>query len=329
MVMSQHFLLSSAAKTLSLALVFRMSDEVAEETFRRVRWAETNGAPVCPHCGGLAAYDCRRPNGASRFQCRACKKDFSITSGTLFASHKLPLRIYLAAIAIFCNEVKRKSMLAMSRDLAVSYKTAFVLCHKLREAMAEEMRGRVVGGEGKVAEVDGGYFGGYVKPANLKENRRDRRLLRNQTGKRKVVVIVRERGGNSVPAVFKTEAQATAFITRRVAKGTVVNADEAGSWDALHSRFEMQRINHEDAYSVDGACTNWAEEFFSRMRRAEIGHHHHIAGAYLLRYAQEASWREDHRRMSNGDQVHTVAALAMKRGASVDFTGYWQRHIAS
>ena len=81
--------------------------------------------------------------------------------------HKLPLRTYLAAIAIFCNEVKGKSALALSRDLDVSYKSAFVLLHKLREAMAEEMKGRIVGGDGKVAEVDGGYFGGYVKPANL------------------------------------------------------------------------------------------------------------------------------------------------------------------
>ena len=64
------------------------------------------------------------------------------------------------------NEVKGKSALAISRDLNVSYKCAFVLLHKLREAMAEELKGRVVGGEGKVAEVDGGYFGGYVKPAN-------------------------------------------------------------------------------------------------------------------------------------------------------------------
>ena len=102
--------------------------------------------------------------------------------------------------------MKGKSALALSRDLNVSYKCAFVLLHKLREAMAEELKGRVVGGEGKVAEVDGGYFGGYVKPANLKENRRDRRLARNQNGKRKVVVIVRERGGNSVPAVFKSRS---------------------------------------------------------------------------------------------------------------------------
>src|SRR5208337_5207307 len=120
------------------------------------------------------AYDCRRPNGAPRFRCKGCKKDFSITAGTLFASHKLPLRCYLAAIAIFCNEVKGKSALALSRDLNVSYKCAFVLLHKLREAMAAELKGRVVGGEGKVAEVDSGYFGGYVKPADLADKRKDR-----------------------------------------------------------------------------------------------------------------------------------------------------------
>ena len=81
--MSQHFLLSKAAKTLSLAQVFRMTDEEAETTFRRLRWPDTEGAAVCPHCGGLDAYDCRRKSGAPRFECKACGKDFSITSGTL------------------------------------------------------------------------------------------------------------------------------------------------------------------------------------------------------------------------------------------------------
>ena len=75
----------------------------------------------------------------------------------------------------------------------------------------------------------------------------------------------------------------------------------------------------QEAYSLDGACTNWAEAYFSRLRRAELGIHHHIAGAYLLRYAQESSWREDNRRVSNGDQVSRVA-LATKHGKSVDFT---------
>src|SRR5271167_892164 len=155
--MTQHFLLSRPARSLSLAQVFRMSDAEAEKAFAKLRWPQTAGAPVCPSCGGLNAYDCRRPNGAPRFRCRACKGDFSITSGTLFASHKLPLRAYLAAIAIFCNEVKGKSALALSRDLGTAYKAAWVLLHKLREAMAEEMKGRTLGGEGKIAEVDGGY----------------------------------------------------------------------------------------------------------------------------------------------------------------------------
>jgi transposase-like protein len=324
----QHFLLSKAAKTLSLAQVIRLSDVEAEATFRKIRWAATEGNPVCPKCEAAKPYEYRRETGTVCFECRECKAHFSITSGTLFASRKMPLRAYLAAIAIFCNEVKGKSALALSRDLCISYKAAFVLLHKLREAMAAELKGRVVGGEGKIAEVDGGYFGGYSKPANFRENRRDRRLLRNQTGKRKVVVVVRERGGNSVPAVFKSEAKAMAFLRAHVAKGTILNADEAGSWEELHKRYEVRRINHEEAYSLDGACTNWAEEFFSRMRRAEIGHHHHIAGAYLLRYAQEASWREDNRRVPNGDQVSRLTGLALTQKPSVDFSGYWQRHVS-
>lgn len=322
----QHFLLSRKAKSLSLAQVFRLTDAEAEQMFREVRWTETQGQAVCPHCGGLDPYECRRPNGSLRFRCQACAKDFTVTSGTLFASHKLPLRAYLAAIAIFCNEVKGKSMLAMSRDLGLSYKAAFVLCHKMREAMSEEMKGRMIGGEGREASVDGAYFGGYVKPANIKEDRKDRRLWQNKSGKRKCVVIVRERDGKSLPAVFRTEAQALNFIRARVAKGTVINADESNAWNDLHARYEMKRINHEEAYSLNGACTNDAEGFFSRLRRAETGHHHHIAGAYLLRYAQEASWREDNRRVPNGDQVQRVATLAMMRKPSVDFSGYWQRH---
>jgi hypothetical protein len=109
-----------------------------------------------------------------------------------------------------------------------------------------------------------------------------------------------------------------------------LNADESASWNDLHARFEMLRVNHEQAYrGDDGACTNQAELFFSRMRRAEIGHHHHVAGPYLLRFAQEMAWREDNRRMSNGEQFNRLAGLALKPGKSVDFTGYWQRHVTA
>ena len=324
--MAQHFLLSARARTLSLAKVLRMSDAETEATFKAIRWPDTAGKPVCPHCGCPTCYEARRPSGQLRLRCKACRKDFSLTSGTLFAFHKLSLQTYLAAVAIFCNEVKGKSALALSRDLDVQYKTAFVLSHKLREAMATEVRGYKLGGEGKVVEVDGAYFGGYIKPANHKENRRDRRLAKNQNGKRQVVVVIRQRDGMVMPAAFKTEGSALAYIRNHVAAGTEVHADDAAGWDALHGHYVVKRINHQLTYSDGIACTNGAESFFSRLRRAENGHHHHIAGAYLARYAQESAWREGHRRDDNGAQMRGVVGLAMRARPSVDFCGYWQRN---
>ena len=147
---------------------------------------------------------------------------------------------------------------------------------------------------------------------------------RQQSGKRKAVIIVRERGGSNIPAVFRTEAQALSFIKARVTKGTTVHADASPNWDDRHAAFEMKRINHDVAYSQDGVCTNEAEEHFSRHPRAEAGHHHHIAGAYL-RFALEDAWRENNRRVGNGDQLRRLAKLATMKETSIDFVGYWQR----
>jgi hypothetical protein len=241
----------------------------------------------------------------------------------------LPIKSYLMAIAVFCNEVKGKSMLAFSRDLDVQYKTAFVLAHKLREAMASSVKALRIGGEGREAEIDGAYFGGHIRPENLAAERIDRRLAENRSDKRQVVVAMRERGGLTLAQVFPAETDAVAAIRQRIAKGTTVHADESAAWNPLHASFAMRRINHQDGYSIDGACTNGAESYFSRLRRGELGHHHHIAGPYLVRYAQEAAWREDLRRVSNGDQVHGVAGLAMRCRPSVDFCGYWQRARAA
>lgn len=88
----------------------------------------------------------------------------------------------------------------------------------------------------------------------------------------------------------------------------------------------MNRIDHGTAYKPSGGVyTNGAEEFFSRMRRAEIGQHHHVAGPYLVRYAQEAAWREDRHRVDNRRQVQAAMGLAMAAPMSVDRCGYWQR----
>src|SRR3954470_22435602 len=178
----QHFLLSAAARTLSLKAVFRMGEDKAYETFRQLRWPETEGEAVCPRCGCVETYDIATRR---RFKCVACYHQFSVTSGTIFASRKLSFTDLLAAIVIFVNGAKGVSALQVSRDLDVQYKTAFVLSHKLREAMAREQIGRQLNG---VVEIDGGYFGGHVKPENRKEDRKDRRLKAYQTGKRECVV---------------------------------------------------------------------------------------------------------------------------------------------
>jgi transposase-like protein len=316
---AQHFLLSAKARSLSLATVARMSDEEARETFKAIRWAANQGEPFCPSCGCLAVYSyVSRPI----FKCKGCDHQFSVTSGTIFASRKLPVRDYLLAIAIFVNGAKGHSALQLSRDLDCQYKTAFVMAHKIREAMGSDVHDEVISG---TVEVDGGYFGGYVKPANLKEHRRDRRRLENRSGKREVVVVMREREGTTRPFIVKSEADGLAIVQNVVSRDTVIHADEASHWDALHAGFDTKRINHSEAYSLDGACTNMAESYFSRLRRAEIGTHHHIAGPYLAAYANEMAWREDHRRIANGDQFRTVAGLAMSHGVSRVWKGYWQR----
>ncbi|CAH2605727.1 transposase (plasmid) [Rhodovastum atsumiense] len=327
--MAQHFLLSAAARSLSAAKVMRMSESGVVNVFLRLRWPETDGKPVCPGCGCMVCYACPRSPDRPRWRCKACHADFSITSGTLFAHHKLPLRTYLLSVVAFCNEVKGKSMLALSRELDVQYKTAFVLAHKMREAMASGTKAVRIGGAGREVELDGAYFGGHVRPKNLATDRVDRRLVKNQSGKRQVVVVMRERGGPTLVQVVPTEDAALPLIPQRIAKATVLHADESAAWNKLHARFPMRRINHQEGYSIDGACTNGAESYFSRLRRSELGHHHHIAGPYLLRYAQEAAWREDARRVSNGEQVHGVVRLALRCRPSVDFCGYWQRaHVA-
>jgi transposase-like protein len=124
--MAQHFLLSTAARSLSLATVARMSDEEARNTFQCIRWADTKGEPYCPKCGCFALYTYKTRH---LWKCKACNHQFSVTSGTIFASRKLPVRDYLLAIAIFVNGAKGHSALQLSRDLDCQYKTAFVLAH--------------------------------------------------------------------------------------------------------------------------------------------------------------------------------------------------------
>jgi transposase-like protein len=314
---SQHYLLSAKARTLSLTGIMRMSDDEAHATFQAIRWADNGGEPFCPRCECQIVYAMgTRP----LWTCKACRHQFSVTSGTIFASRKLPIRDYLAAIAIFVNAVKGISALQLGRDLDVQYRTAFVMAHKLREAVGEnQIKGELFG----EIEIEGAYFGGHVKPAN--EGRAARRA-KEDDGRRQSLVVARQRGGRTLPTVVGKESDAVPFIRAHVAPGSIVHADEAPGWDRLHANFEMRRINHSVAYSLDGACTNQAESFFSRMRRAELGQHHHISGKYLISYACEMAWKEDNRRVANGNQHKAVTGMALAHPVSRNWAGYWQRN---
>ncbi|HEV7311554.1 IS1595 family transposase [Sphingopyxis sp.] len=326
---SQHFLLSASARTLDLKRVARMSEEEAEDAFIALRYVETDGEPFCHHCQCAVVYRItrtvkNRKTGEIRkrrlFKCANCLKQFSATSGTIFASRKLELRDILFAIGLFANGAKGLSALQLSRDLNVQHKTAFVLAHKLREALgalqhAERLAGSV--------EIDGAYFGGYAKPATRKENRRDRRQLANQTGKRKCVTVMRERGGRTRPFIC-SELEGAKLAVNVIQPGSILYADESKSYDGLEAIFDTRRIDHSKSYAEGEVSTNHAESYHSRVRRSEQGVHHRIADK-LEAYANEMAWREDNRRKSNGEQFLTITAAGLHHPVSRQWKGYWQR----
>ena len=319
--MAQHFLLSPAARTLSLKAIMRMDDAEAFGVFQAIRFADNGGEPFCPKCGAVKVYTLAE--APIRWKCAACRRKFSVTSGTTFHSRKLPIREYLAVIALFTGGVKGVAALHMARDMNINPKSAFVLLHKLREAMgAVQTRPGELGG---TVEIDGMYTRGHYRQPNRKAERVDLRSLPED--RKQVVVVARERGlGRSLTWVVGKESDAVPMIRQAVASGTEIHADEAGGWNVLHASYPMKRVNHSVEFkSADDACTNEAESFFSRLRRSEMGIHHRISGRLLEAYARECSWREDNRRVANGTQWKWITAAALGHGKSERWTGYWHR----
>ena len=319
MTMKTNIKLKAASRTLSLKEVYQGGEDKAYDLFRKVRWPETDGDPVCPRCGCCDAYDI---STRRKFKCKACHHQYSVTSGTIFASRKLSFMDMLAAVLIIANAAKGVSAMQLARDLDVQHKTAWILAHKLREAMKSETSGFKLSG---IVEVDGAYFGGHIRPANRKEDRVDRRLSEHQTGKRRVVVALRQRKGRTLSFVVKQEADGVDLVSANVVRTTEVHADEASHWDTLHAMFPTLSINHSEAYSLNGVCTNQVESYFSRLRRMVAGQHHHVSARYLHQYAAHAAWVEDHRELSNGVMTGKAISLAMAHPISRQWKGYWQR----
>lgn len=320
--MSQSFSLSAAARTLSLRSIFEAGEEANYRTFCKLRWPQTSGEASCPSCGCLGAYEI---TSRRRFECSGCGSQFSVTSGTIFHSRKKSFTDLLAALCIVLNAAKGLSALQLARDLKCQHKSAWVLSHKMRQALASELANAKLAGE---IEIDGMYHGGKIRPANLKENRVDRRRAPLQTGTRRVVIALRARKGRTHTFIGKHEPEGVSIVRRVVSQGSTIIADEATHWDVLPFHYATQRINHSVAYSLDGISTNQVESFFSRLRRMIEGQHHYVSPQYLHQYAAHAAWLEDHRLMDNGAMVNRALGLSLNHPKSKEWCGYWQRKVA-
>lgn len=329
--MSQHFLLSAKARTLSVRKVFSMTDDQAFTLFRELRWG-TGEETGCPMCASVVKHYFIR--NRRQWRCKDCNHTFSVTSGTIFAFHKLPLKVYLGAIAIYSNAVKGISALQLSRDLGVQYKTAFVLAHKIRESLMEQRDDRQLSGE---IHMDGAYVNGYIRPKNKKEDRIDRRLAENQRPDKRCVLVMRQRGetaeneikgaNKTLTFVIKSENQAdvSKLATEFVKKGSMICADESNAYDVLHAKFDTRRVNHALEYRSDAGITNnLAESYFSRFRRMQYGQTHKFGNLYLASYANEAAYREDTRRLPNGEIFMDITKKCAQTRTNRDWCGYWQ-----
>ncbi len=329
-IVAQHFLLSPKARTLTLRQVFGMSDEDAYAKFKALRWPDSDGAPVCPACGGLDHWTLIEDR---KWKCqhKECRIQFTVTSRTIFSSRKMAYRDLLAAIAITINGQLGTAAGRMIREMGFAYKTAFVLAHKLREAMSIDYDQQLEG----VAEIDGAFIG----------NRRHRLPNRRVDGEEEfekwklknpkvptTLVAIRERKHDDPSRKPKVrafhvpkEGDAIPIARRLVKRGTIMHADEGTQWGPLEMYFDTKRIDHSKNYLDGIACTNGVESFFSRLRCGERGVYRYFTKAYADRYGWEMAWREENCRVDNGQQVDLLISSALRSKVS-RLAGYWQRH---
>lgn len=321
--MAQHFLLSSQARSLSLVDVMNLTNDEAYELFKTWRWGKEEENMFCPSCGVI--HSPYRIKSRKQFRCKHCNHTYSVTSGTIFANHKLPIKTYLIAVVLFVNAVKGISSLQLSRDLGVQYKTAFVLSHKLRESLmqnrddSEKLTGEV--------HMDGAYLNGTVRKKNKKIDRIDRRLAENQSPDKRCVLVFREGIKRTRTFIVKSENQKIIknLALLHVANDATIHADESNAYDPLHGYFDTKRVNHSKEYRSDAGITNnYAESFFSRFRRLQYGQHHKISNRYLDNYANEAAYREDMRNTPNGAITKDLIVKCLYTKTSRDWCGYWQ-----
>ena len=283
------------------------TDEKAREYLEAIRWP--NGK-VCPHCknGDENKIWAIKPNGTKLirqglYQCGACKKQFTVTVGTIFESSHIPLRKWLIAWYLLCASKKGMSSLQFQRTLQLgSYRTALFMTHRIRHALRDPVFDKKMSG---TIEADETYVGGKVRGQGMKAA---------MDAKTPVFSMV-ERGGNKRSIVMEpvNSKNLKEAIKAHVEPGSTIHTDEHRGYLGLKKDYKHESVCHNRGeYSRGDVTTNGVESSFALLKRGIVGTFHQISKKHLPLYLAEFDFRWNQRKVTDGER--TVAALKKSEG---------------
>lgn len=255
-------------------------------------WAD---GPVCPKCGvvGQATLMKGATTRPGLHQCNACRAPFTVTVGTIYERSHVPLNKWLGATYLMMASKKGMSALQISRMIGVTYKTAWFMCHRIRESLRDGHPGPL-GGGGMVVEADETYVGG--KESNKHAHKRSG--FRGSVTKEPVVALV-ERGGRVRSRHVRDVNSKTLrpILTEQIHADTHLMTDTARMYPAIGGKFaQHSMVNHTlNEYVRGDASTNTVESYFSILKRGVIGTYHHVSPQHLKRYVCEFDFRYNER----------------------------------
>lgn len=289
-----------------------LNNKIFQDAEKARQWLEAllwPAGPVCSHCGAVneAKALASRPG---LYQCNACRKQFTVTVGTVFERSHIPLNKWLMAAFLLCASKKGMSAHQMHRMLGITYKSAWFMCHRLREAMRPLNPTEPMGGEGKFVEADETYVGGKEK--NKHVHKRNARNI-GGTGKEIAFALV-ERGGKvrsfHVPEVAAKTLRP--ILVSQISRKTSLMTDDAGQYRHMGEEFfRHEVVNHGiNEYVRGDAHTNTIEGYFSILKRGIVGTYHHVSPQHLKRYLGEFDFRYNERAsLGVDDKERTSNAL--------------------
>lgn len=297
--------------------------EAARAYLEALRWG---GERVCPHCGTVNNSFATKKAGVYRCSAKECRKDFSVTTKSVMESSHIKLHVWLQAFYLMASSKKGVSSHQLHRALGVTYKTAWFLSHRIREAMRNGGIVSPMGGEGSIVEADETYFGPIAKDKVRKTTTSGRPFTKSgRTGpsnKRAIVSLV-ERGGSvrSFHVAVADASTVAVIVNENIHRETRLHTDESRLYTKVGANFAMhETINHSaKEYARGDVTTNSVEGYFSIFKRGMRGVYQHCAEKHLHRYLSEYDFRFNHR-VKLGFNDGERADLAIKGAAGKRLT---------